>query len=73
MSRNNNQRIIREIFLHPQKRVTVWGGVWSGSVISSYFPENAVDEAVNINGVRYSQMIVDSLWLEMNNINLQNM
>ena len=37
----------------PQKRVTVWYGLWSRDIIGPFFFENEQGEAVTVNGDHY--------------------
>lgn len=58
--------------LHPQK-VTVWCAIWSGGVIGPYFFENEEGVTQTVNSHRYSQMIADFFWPEINDMDLEEM
>ena len=60
------------------KRVTVWCGFWSRSIIEPFFFENEQGEAVTVNGDRYRAMLneflfskieekdIGNIWLQQN-------
>ncbi|KAH1021405.1 hypothetical protein HUJ04_010922 [Dendroctonus ponderosae] len=43
--------------MHPP-RVTVWCAFWAGGIIGPFFFENAAGNALNVNGQRYRNMLI---------------
>lgn len=69
---SENPHVTVERPLHPQK-VTVWCAIWSGGVIGPYFFENEEGVTQTVNSHRYSQMIADFFWPEINDMDLEEM
>lgn len=68
----NNPRQVLEKQLYPQK-VTVWCGLWAGGIIGPYFFENDNGERVTVNGERYRFMLMDFLWPQLDDLDLDAM
>lgn len=64
--------LIHERPLHP-RRVTVWCGIWSRGVVGPYFFEDAMGDAVTVNGDRYREMIINFFSNQVNQLGLGNM
>lgn len=67
-----NPRALQELPMHPQ-RCTVWCGFWAGGVIGPFFFENAAGTAVTVNGARYRDMLTNSFWPEIADMDLDDM
>ena len=52
--------------------VTVWYGFWAGGIIRPYFFLNEAGAAVSVNGSRYRTMINKFLWLELEDMDVDN-
>ena len=63
--------MIHEKPLHAQ-RATVWCGFWAGGVIGPYLFENEPGSAVTVNGVRYSNMITEFLWPQLDGMDMED-
>ncbi|GFW38436.1 putative LOC101896122 [Trichonephila clavipes] len=58
--------------LHPEK-LTVWGALWAGGIIGSYFFKNNEGHNVTVNGDRYRAMITNFFISELNNHDVQEL
>ena len=56
---------------HP-KRVTVWCGFWSWSIIGPFFFENEQTEAVAVNGDHYRAMLNEFLFIKIEEKDIRN-
>ena len=56
---------------HP-KRVTIWWGFWSRSIIRQYFFKNEQGEAVTVNGDRYPAMLNEFLFTNIEEEDIGN-
>lgn len=52
---------------------TVWCGFWAGDVVGSYFFDDDTGNAATVNGKRYSNMIMEFLWLALVVVDLDKM
>lgn len=68
----NNPQVLHEMPLHPEK-LTVWCGLWHGGVIGPYFFRDEEGRAVTVNGDRYRAMLLEFLWPELDNIDIEEM
>ena len=68
---SENPKIIIEKLLYPQ-RVTVWCGFWARGIIGPYFFENEAGAAVSVNGLRYRTMIMEFLWWELEDMDVDD-
>ena len=59
-----NQPAYIENWAHP-KRVTVWCGFWSSTIIVPFFFENKQEEAVIVNVDRYRAMLNEFLFTKI--------
>ncbi|XP_050310837.1 uncharacterized protein LOC126747933 [Anthonomus grandis grandis] len=66
---DQNPEVTCSIAMHPAK-VTVWCGFWAGGVIGPYFFEDAMGNALTVNGDRYRAMINDFLWPQLDDMDL---
>lgn len=68
---DENPQVIHESPLYPEK-VTVWCGFWAQGVIGPYFFEDDDGNRVTVNGERYRNMLVEYLWPELRNGDINN-
>ena len=66
-----NPKMIIEEPLYPQ-RATVWCGFLAGGIIGPYFFLNEAGAAVSVNGYRYRTMINKFLWLELEDMDVDD-
>ncbi|GFT87844.1 putative transposable element [Trichonephila clavipes] len=67
-----NPQVYVETPLHPEK-LTVWGALWAGGIIGSYFFKTDEGHNVTVNGDRYRAMITNFLIPELNNHHVQEL
>jgi hypothetical protein len=67
-----NPLLIHEKPLHAQQATDLCG-FWAGGVIGPYFLKNEARNAITVNGVRYRNMIMEFLWLQLYGMDTEDM
>lgn len=66
-----NPHVIQQKSLHPPK-VTVWCAFWEKGIIGPYFFEDEDGNAITVNGKQYKSLLINYLWPELNDIDVDN-
>ena len=69
---DSNPHILHESLLHLEKN-PVWYGLCAGGVIGPYFLRDYQNWHVTVNGNRCRSMITEYFWLQLDDMDLENM